>query len=102
MPTEAVVPSYEDPIARFLNGLGEFQVHPGGGVFTLWEALVNFSDSQFPIKVCNREFPKQELISRAADIFSAGVFDRAERMVGRSGLQKVKDLCRQAGLATGF
>jgi hypothetical protein len=102
MPTQAIVPSYEDPISRFLDGLAELQAHPSGGVFTLWEALVSFTDSQFPIQVANREFSRQELVWRAADILNAGLFDRADRAVGHSGLEKIKGLCRQAGLPICF
>jgi hypothetical protein len=102
MPIETVVPSWEDPITRFLNGLGELQISPQGPAFTLWEALIRFDNLQFPIRVRDREFPKQELLARAADIFNAGVFDRAERIVGREGLEKIKDSCRQAGLARCF
>ena len=102
MPTQTVVPSREDPVSRFLNGLGELRISPSGPAFTLWEALVHFEDSRFPIQVRDRELSKPELVARAADILNAGGFDRAERAVGRDGLEKIKDMCRQAGLAQCF
>ncbi len=102
MPIQTVVPSWEDPVSRFLNGLGELQVSPNGPAFTLWEALIRFEDSRFPIQVRDREISKPELMAHAADVFNAGAFDRAERAVGRDGLEKIKDSCRQAGLALCF
>jgi len=102
MPIQAVVPSWEEPITRFLNGLGELRIGPDGPAFTLWEALVRFDDLHFPIKVGDREFARHELLFHAADIFNAGAFDRAERVVGRDGLEKIKDACRQARLALCF
>ena len=45
MPIQTVVPSWEDPLTRFLNGFGELQVSPNGPAFTLWEALIRFEDS---------------------------------------------------------
>jgi hypothetical protein len=94
MPIQTVVPSWEDPITRFLNGLGELQISPDGPAFTLWEALAHFEDSRFPIQIRDRELSKPELLAHAADIFNGGVFDCAERAVGRDGLEKIKDLCR--------
>jgi hypothetical protein len=102
MPIQAVVPPWEEPIFRFLDGLAELKIGPDGPAFTLWEALVHFDDSHFPIKVGEREFARHELLFRAADIFNAGAFDRAERAVGRDGLEKIKDACRQAGFALCF
>jgi hypothetical protein len=102
MPIQTVVPSWEDPVSRFLNGLGELQISTDGPAFTLREALVHFEDSRFPIKIRDRELSKPELLARAADIFNAGAFDRAECAVGRDGSEKIKDLCRQAGRAQCF
>lgn len=100
MTVQAEVPSWEDPVARFLNGLGELHVAPNGPAFTLWEALIRFEDSEYPIQVQDREFSKQELLARAADILNAGDPASAIAMVGVEGLAKIKDLCRQAGLLT--
>lgn len=98
MPTQAAVPSWEDPITRFFNGLGELQSSPDGPAFTLWEAVLRFEDSQFPIEVQDRVFFKQDLLSRTADILNAGDPASAKAAVGADGLAKIKDLCRQAGL----
>jgi hypothetical protein len=100
MSIQALVPSWEDPITRFVNGVGELQISPNGAAFTLWETLTRFKDSQFPIQVQDREFSKQELLARDADILNAGDPASAKTAVGPDGLAKVEDLCRQAGLLT--
>jgi hypothetical protein len=47
MPIHAEVPSWEEPVHRFKYGRGELMKGVNGPVFTVWEALIHFDDSQF-------------------------------------------------------
>lgn len=93
-----VILHWEDPITRFLKGLGELRVSPCGPAFTLWEALIHIKDSQFPTQVQGWEFSKPELLARAVNNLNAGDPASAKAAVGAEGLARIKDLCRQAGL----
>ena len=99
MSTQAVVPSWETQLLAPSTALANpdrVQTAPR----TPWEAVLRFEDSKFPIRVGDREFSKQELLARAADILNGGDPASAIAALGADGLAKIRELCRQPGLLT--
>lgn len=56
---------WEDPLHRFLQGEGEASLSDGGGVFTIWEAIVHFKLKDYPVRINRRTFSRDELIGYA-------------------------------------
>ena len=91
---KAVIPSWEDPIFRFLGGLGELTLNnEEGQAFSLWEALVYFKDDDYPLEVNGREYSKDDLIFNAKENFE-GRFSIAKGYLGSvEALEKLKKIC---------
>ncbi len=99
MPIHAVVTTWQDPLHRFMEGRGELTVGVNGPVFTLWEALISFDDSQFPILVGDKSLSKAELLGKAWDISLADPsLSLALPHVAKEGVEKIGQMFRQAGL----
>ncbi|MCL4447066.1 MAG: hypothetical protein M1556_01405 [Candidatus Thermoplasmatota archaeon] len=94
--TQGIIPEWEDPIYRFLKGRGELLANSKSGpAFTLWEALVNFSEEQYPLKVTNQKFYKEDLLFQACDILDSDEKYAKSLLAGFDGWEKIKSMCDQ-------
>jgi hypothetical protein len=66
---------WEDPLHRFLNGEGEATVLEGG-TFTLWEALLNFGPEDFPLRINDNTFTREDLVTHAVMALYGDLSDR--------------------------
>ena len=53
MPTTLIIPTYENPVWRFLRGTGELKF-PDGRVTSLGEAIVHIKPGEYPLKVAGK------------------------------------------------
>lgn len=65
--TPAVVPIYQRPVNRFLNGEGELTLGVEGPAFTIWEALLSFEPDQFPLYVEGETIDRATMLGRAVE-----------------------------------
>jgi TIR domain-containing protein len=72
---------WEDPMYRFLSGIGEATLQKGGA-FTLWQAVLDFQPDQFPIRINDRTFTRDELIDYAYGNLIGDVGFQKQRWIG--------------------
>jgi hypothetical protein len=90
-PTVAVVPLYQRPVHRFLNGDGELTLGVEGPAFTLFEALVHFSPEGFPLYVEGEVLDREDLLLRAAQALAGGAHSVR---VGDETRERIAEMCR--------
>jgi len=95
-PTRGVVPCYERPSWRFLQGLGElFANTENGGAFNIYEA-VEFPDKCFPIYIDGACRSKKELVLNVASIIVNCGRDRI-RVGTEEQWLRIRELCKSFG-----
>lgn len=97
MPTFAEVPSYEDPVYRFLLGRGELKVISDGRAFNIWNALSYLKDADYPLIVGGRSFDRATLLSEAAKLLEERDFSPARMGTGPNELDRIISECVEAG-----
>ena len=91
--SRAVIPSYETPKHRFLEGRGELLLGDQEGfAFTIWEALVHFKESEYPIAIEGEVFTKADLLFHAAQNLST-MREQIVMWVKEEGFQKIWKMC---------
>jgi TIR domain len=88
--TIAVVPVYQQPVARFKMGHGELTLGIEGPAFNMWEALLHFEPGKFPMFVDGEIIHRSELVARAQE-WIAG--DEAGIPVSPEELERLKEIC---------
>lgn len=63
----AVVPLYQRPVERFLNGDGELTLGVEGPTFTIWEALLDLPEATLPMYVEGEVLDRRTLLLRAGE-----------------------------------
>lgn len=97
-PYRGVIPSWESPAYRFLNGLGEVKLQTSDGpATTIYELLVFSMDNQFPFWLAGEAYTKNELLLYVAQIMGQYP-DRIKNWVGDDGYKKLWDMCVENGL----
>jgi hypothetical protein len=96
-PTRAIIPPWEDPIHRFFEGWGELKApDQNGRAFTIWEAVLYFSEREFPIWVVGTEIliEREDLLLRVILMLTG---DPDAIPVSEGEKQKLRDLVRSMG-----
>ncbi|WP_311065542.1 toll/interleukin-1 receptor domain-containing protein [Halomonas sp. DWK9] len=95
-PSIGVIPSYESPKWRFLQGRGEISLgSESGPATTLWEFLIHASDSEYPLFIEGEHFSKEGLLLRAAQLLPH-IPDVVENWVGKEGAAQINEMCKDA------
>jgi hypothetical protein len=94
-PTVGIVPIWENPQWRFLQGQGELLANSeDGGAFNLFEAA-EFPEEEFPLYVYDRPYTKKEIILA---VTKALFYDNPDVIdIGDERREKMKMLCKQHG-----
>ena len=101
-PSRGVVPGWEDPSHRFLDGLGEVNLQDADGPpTTIFELLVHGNDRQFPFWLAGRLYAKEELLLHVARLLGP-VPDRVKNWVGEDGYAKLWEMCKAQGIDPGM
>jgi len=88
---------WEDPLHRFLQGASEATLL-SGGTFTLWEAILNFEAHDYPIRINDSTFSRDDLLGHALEALMGDVGARQMSWLRQLGYGKVKDALRRAGV----
>jgi hypothetical protein len=96
--TVAFVPEYMQPVVRFLRGMAELTTRPGhGGAFSIWEAILQFEDSDYPLWVAGRTFTREDLLAQLGEAPTIAA-ENAVRYVSEDGLERIRAMLRERGL----
>lgn len=92
-PYRGVIPSWEDPAYRFLNGLGEANLQTADGpATTIFELLVHSKEHQYPFWLAGKAYTKKELLYHVAQIIGPDP-GRVKNWVREDGYKKLWDMC---------
>lgn len=90
--TIGVVPGWESAKFRFLRGEGELRIGSNEGpAFTMWEALLHFNESEYPIFIEGELFDKNTLLFHAAQ--NLGV---VRNWLGKKEFKQIWKMCVDA------
>lgn len=95
-PTLGIIPSYESPKHRFLQGRGEIKIGQDGPATTLWEFLIHAKDSQYPLFLDGSLYAKKDLLEIAAQLLPH-IPQEIEKWVSEDGRRRIWDMCIKAG-----
>jgi hypothetical protein len=94
-PVRGIVPSYENPQWRFLQGRGELYANTeDGGAFNLFEAA-EFPDKHFPLYAYDRPHTRKEIVFAVAKALYYGSHDEIRLAIGQRG--RMIELCKEYG-----
>jgi hypothetical protein len=94
-PVRGIVPSYENPQWRFLQGRGELYANKeDGGAFNLFEAA-EFRDDHYPLYVHDRPHTKEEIVLAVAKALHHGSHDEIRLATGQR--ERMVALCETYG-----
>ncbi|EMH9753287.1 TPA: toll/interleukin-1 receptor domain-containing protein [Proteus mirabilis] len=97
-PYRGVIPSWENPEYRFLNGLGEVNLQTiDGKTATIFELLIYSKDDQFPFWLAGKSYSKRELLMEVSRIIGADP-TRVKKWVSDDGYKLLWDMCVENGL----
>lgn len=100
-PTVAVIPGYESPTFRFLQGRGEINIGYNGPATTLWEFLVHAKESQYPMYLDGILYSKEDLLLNAAQLLPH-MPNEVRNWIGEEGRKKIWEMCLKAGIDPGI
>lgn len=96
--TVAFVPDYMQPVVRFLRGMAELMTRPGhGGAFSIWEAILQLEDDDYPLWVAGRTFTRDDLLAQLGGVPTIAA-ENAVNYVGEDGLERIRAMLRARGL----
>jgi hypothetical protein len=97
MCTYAFIPAHEEPIERFLHGNGALQRAGDGKVFTIWDALIGFPESAYPLIIGDRRLSWEKVV------WAAGQHLRgAQHRLDPDTFAKVRAVCVAEGFDPDF
>ena len=97
-PIRGVIPSYENPQWRFLQGRGELLANSdNGGAFNIFEAA-EFPDEDFPLYIYDRLYSKKDIVIEIAKIIGYRYHDKMR--VSNERWDRMVKLCKSYGFDT--
>lgn len=97
-PSRGVVPSWEHPTYRFLQGRGEVNLQSDvGPSTTIFEFLLHSDDSRYPFWVGGQVFTKRELLLHVAQLL-AHTPDLVRSWVCEEEFKRLWEMCVDANL----
>uniref|UniRef100_UPI004055A306 toll/interleukin-1 receptor domain-containing protein n=1 Tax=Candidatus Electronema sp. TaxID=2698783 RepID=UPI004055A306 len=88
-----VIPSWEKPEYRFLQGLGEIRLQSSDGpVTTIYEHLLYGKPSDFPLWLAGELYSIKDLLCYVVEIIGTDP-ERVKQKVGEDGFEKLWNMC---------
>lgn len=100
-PTIGVIPSYESPKFRFLQGRGEITLSKNGFATTLWEFLLHSKASEYPLYIEGDLYDKDALLQIAAGLLPH-IPEQVKNCVNEDGYNRIFDMCKRSGFNPGI
>lgn len=97
----AIVPSWEDPRERFLQGKGEALAGPNGRAFNIWEAVLDIPEDRLPIWFGGRLYSREDLLGAIYLRWYGDPLAATPRYVSVETLRKVGALMKDHGTTLG-
>jgi len=92
-PSRGVIPGWENPSYRFLQGLGEVNLQSSdGSTTTIFEFLLYGKEEEYPFWLAGKIYSKKQLLEYVAKIIGP-VPERIRRIVGEDGFDKLFKMC---------
>lgn len=96
-PSRAVIPSYEEPAWRFLQGLGEVVLQTSDGrATTIFGFLIHAQNEEYPLWLAGRTYSKEDLLYHVASFLAADP-DRCSHYLSQEDYDKVWVMCVESG-----
>lgn len=96
--TIGVIPSWESPKRRFLQGRGEINLrNEDGPCTTIWEFLIHAKDNEYPLYIEGELYSKERLLLEVAQLLPHAP-EIAEKRVGEEGKKRILQMCKDAGV----
>ena len=96
--SRGVIPVWEDPAHRFLQGLGEVNLAgPGTLTTNLFEFLLSATEDDYPFWLGGKSYKKLELLYKASEIIAYDS-DRVVDSIGEDGLNDLRRICVEGGV----
>ncbi|MFP2165848.1 toll/interleukin-1 receptor domain-containing protein [Enterobacter ludwigii] len=96
-PYRGVIPSWENPEHRFLDGVGEIKLQSiDGKATTIFELLIHSGDEEFPFWLAGKSYSKRDLLLHVTQIIGADP-SRVKKWVQEDGYQQLWDMCIENG-----
>ncbi|WP_233961046.1 toll/interleukin-1 receptor domain-containing protein [Pectobacterium versatile] len=96
-PFRGVIPSWENPENRFLDGVGEINLQNiDGKTTTIFELLIHSRDDEFPFWLAGKSYSKRDLLRHAAEIIGSDPV-RVKKWVQEDGYKQLWDMCIENG-----
>lgn len=96
-PSIGVIPNYESPAWRFLQGNGEIILGTGGPAATLWEFLLHSNDDAYPLFLDGKLYTKEDLLLSASQLLPHIPYT-VDNWVREDGRKKIWDMCVKANI----
>ncbi|NOR87296.1 MAG: hypothetical protein GQ527_06775, partial [Bacteroidales bacterium] len=91
-PSFGVVPEYESPSYKFLQGRGEILLGLNGPATTLWEFLIYAKESEYPLYLEGSVYKKIDLLNEAAQLLPH-IPETVQNWVGQEGYEEIWQMC---------
>ena len=99
-PLRGTFPLWESPLERFLSGKGEIQLNKlGGPTINLFELLVNFDHTYFPLALDGRLFSRRDLAKYVKHTIENAP---ESRLLWHDKAEKLIKICAEEGLRIEF
>ena len=91
--SRGIIPVWEDPARRFLQGLGEVNLAgPGNLTTNIFEFLLHARQRDFPFWLAGRSYTQRDLLHKVSEIIAYNS-DRVVDSVGEDGMKELQEMC---------
>jgi len=97
-PYRAVIPSYENPVWRFLQGRGEVNLQTEDGpATTIFEYLIHSKPNEYPLWLAGEAYSKKDLLQRMPTLL-VHCPEVVRAVVDQAGFKKIWAMCIEEGI----
>jgi hypothetical protein len=97
-PTVCVIPPWESPKHRFLQGIGEVKLRTADGLAaSMWELLLHLAETDYPLHLDGERFSREDLLLHAFENLNPQKF-AVIGYVGEEGYAAIHAMCMARGL----
>jgi hypothetical protein len=91
-PSVGIIPNYESPVWRFLNGSGEITIGKNGPATTIFEFILHNKNDKYPLFLDGKCYNKDDLLLYIAQLLPH-IPDEIDNWVGKEDRKKLWEIC---------